>query len=187
MVDRQRREVVAGAHPGAVTVRPRLIVRVGVGAGCGWWAVLGLQAAVRDPWTSNGLAGAVGAVIGCLIFASALRERVEIDGEVVRVVHLVSVDDLPRAEVVAVVRAGGRGKPAHLQLRTDRETSGRYVDVTRWPPRIARRRGVAVYPGFIESKHLGQALEAPVVRWPGQRKPVRSRRRKAMPPHTGGR
>lgn len=110
--------------------------------------------------------GTIPGTLACLLFvglglfsvALAVRERVDIDRDSIRLVRLTSSERIDRDDILYVSQAGGRGRPAGLILSPGVETSSRYLDATTWPVRLRHQTGAATIPTSMRPKRLAQAL-----------------------------
>ncbi|MGN6696219.1 MAG: hypothetical protein ACTHN0_18725 [Aquihabitans sp.] len=153
------------------TIRPHLFVLVGMPAIAVWMIV----AVTADP-SQEGLSELFGTAflgaIGAFAAAVSIRERVVVAGDEVRVIRLFTQDRLDRSDVDHVARSGGRGRPAHIVLRSDAVTNNRYLDLGAWPPRFGRHAGLARLPAFMTARRLATALGVPLTTYRGKLRPT---------------
>jgi hypothetical protein len=122
---------VDGTDPPNVVIRPRFIVLTAWVLVCASFAFWGLRVMASEGVSMEAVSGVFMAVVGVLGLVLAVRERVELHEGTLRVARFYSVDEIPLTEVAVVVRGGGRGRPAHLRLRSNRQTNSLWGARTR--------------------------------------------------------
>ena len=152
---RVRHEVADGQA--VITVRAPAILRWCLPiayAGLVTWAAIGLL--TGEPGAL--LALAVFGWFGTVALAGAVRGRIEVRGDDVRIVRAFSEDVLARDEIDAVARWGGRGKPAHLSLVAGASRPQRAFVLDRHPGiRTVDTRGIGL-PSSMTAARAARAL-----------------------------
>lgn len=120
-----------------------------------------------DAGSTGPFEGACFLVLALAMTVWTLRQRVEVRGDIVRILDLAGAEEVSVDEIEAVVRGGGRGRPQHLRLRSDRETSGRYLDLRGWP-RVRRVRGSLRLPPLVPPSTVAAAIGVPCEKYPSK-------------------
>lgn len=150
---------------GTTIVRPHPAARLGMVAAYLMMATMALREPSQD--LGEQLATGFFVVAACLVIAMALRERVELRGETVRVVRLFSEDAFARDDIVSVAKSGGRGRPSHLALRDGSWIESRPLDRD-GRPRSRRLPGTVPLGSVMTARRLAAAIGAPLTTYSGK-------------------
>lgn len=147
-IEAEVRGGVGSTGPAPVTVRPHLLIRIGAPAA--YLTVAGLAIADQPAeHLSDGAAAVFFAVLAVVVIGMALKERLEIDGDEVRVVRLFTEDVVRRADVARVAR----GRHRFIERREGPTASG---------PSALRM------PGLVTTRQVAEALDVPLTRPDGR-------------------
>jgi hypothetical protein len=98
---------------------------------------------------------------------SAVRERVEISADRVRVVRLLTETEVERTDVAHVGRSAGRGRPAHLALAAGAARPTRDLVLDRRPGRRTIDASLIALPPNMTAARAAAALGLPLTTFGG--------------------